>query len=425
MNGWEEYYLSELVTFSQGIQIPVKKQNKEQLNGTVRFVRIVDFTTPDEVPRYITKPSDKYFVNKTDVVMIRYGWAGKVVRGIEGYIANNMFKISTKNTLLNKEFLYYFLSQEHIYSYLKNCNSSTTMPSIKFGDFDKIKINLPIRDTQDKIVEILNTFEKKIQLNTETNQTLENIAQAIFKSWFIDFDPVHAKANALANGDDIQTANRKAMMTLSGKTDTELTEMAQQSPTEYTQLHQTAQAFPSEFGENGLPLGWENIKIENIVKRLKNPKKLNKSDIVEQGRTLVLEQGMNIFMGYNNDRPAFSPTAENPIFIFGDHTCITHISTQPFSIYQNVIALTGQNLPTYWVYLAIQGKQAFQEYRRHWKELIVKEVIVPNNKLLCEVFSEKVKYFYQRIDSNYQENRILKQTRDTLLPKLLNGEIEL
>ena len=118
-------------------------------------------------------------------------------------------------------------------------------------------------------------------------------------------------------------------------------------------------------------------------------------------------------------------TLKEPIFIFGDHTCITQISTKPFSIYQNVIALKGLNLPTYWVYWAIKDKQKFQEYRRHYMEFIIKEIIVPNNEILYRHFSNTISFFHQKIDFLREENRNLAKIRDELLPKLLNGEIEL
>ena len=75
------------------------------------------------------------------------------------------------------------------------------------------------------------------------------------------------------------------------------------------------------------------------------------------------------------------------------------------------------------MYCAIQNKQTFQEYRRHWAELIVKEVVVPDNINLCQYFSKKVKELFFKIDINHQENRTLIETRDLLLPRLLNGEI--
>ncbi|WP_323841593.1 MULTISPECIES: restriction endonuclease subunit S [unclassified Moraxella] len=174
-----EYNLVDLVNFSQGVQVPFKDQFLEKTEETERFIRIVDYIY-GEPPRYITKRKDKYWVNEDDVVMIRYGHIGKVVNGISGYIANNLFRIIPKDSLvLNKEYLYYFLSQKEIYEYLVSCNSSSAMPSIKFSDFDKIKIPLPNLENQIKIVEKLKCFDEKIRANQRSNQTLSDIRNKI------------------------------------------------------------------------------------------------------------------------------------------------------------------------------------------------------------------------------------------------------
>lgn len=291
---------------------------------------------------------------------------------------------------------------------------------------DDYEINLPDLDTQNYIARVLWKLENKIQLNTQINQTLEQIAQVLFKSWFVDFDPVRAKVQALSEGMSLEQAELAAMQTISGKTPEELTALSQTQPERYAELAETAKAFPCEMVEvdgGEVPKGWGVKPIELILDRLKNKQKLRKEEISFEGTIPVFEQGTSILMGYHDKDAAFNASIDEPIFIFGDHTCITKLSTIPFSIYQNVIPLIGKNLPTYWVYCAIQNKQTFQEYRRHWAELIVKEVVVPDNINLCQCFSKKVKELFFKIDINHQENRTLIETRDLLLPRLLNGEI--
>ena len=117
---WQVIPLSKIVTYSQGIQIPIEEQELENKEGFGRFIRIVDYTTPSEAPRYIKLPNKKSLVDKNDIVMIRYGSqsAGRVVRGIEGFIANNMFKIIIYSDIdVDKSFLYRFLTTEFIFGY--------------------------------------------------------------------------------------------------------------------------------------------------------------------------------------------------------------------------------------------------------------------------------------------------------------------
>ena len=98
----------------------------------VRFVRIVDYTNSNEMPRYIENLGQQYIVDEKSIVMIRYGsqTAGKVVRGISGIIANNMFQISIDDDRFDNDYMYYFLSSSVVNQLLMGGQSSSTMPAI-------------------------------------------------------------------------------------------------------------------------------------------------------------------------------------------------------------------------------------------------------------------------------------------------------
>ena len=329
---------------------------------------------------------------------------------------------------ISAEYLYWSLRSPFVQrQILINEGTGATVSNMRIPVLKALEIpRLASIEIENKKAKDLSNIQNKIQLNTQINQTLEQIAQALFKSWFVDFDPVRAKVQALSDGLSLEQAELAAMQAISGKTPEELTALSQTQPERYAELAETAKAFPCEMEEiDGVevPKGWEVKPIELILDRLKNKQKLRKEEISFEGTIPVFEQGASILMGYHDKDAAFNASIDEPIFIFGDHTCITKLSTIPFSIYQNVIPLIGKNLPTYWVYCAIQNKQTFQEYRRHWAELIVKEVVVPDNINLCQYFSKKVKELFFKIDINHQENRTLIETRDLLLPRLLNGEI--
>ena len=329
---------------------------------------------------------------------------------------------------ISAEYLYWSLRSPFVRrQILVNEGTGATVSNMRIPVLKALEIpRLESIEIENKKARDLSNLQNKIQLNTQINQTLEQIAQALFKSWFVDFDPVRAKVQALSEGLSLEQAELAAMQAISGKTPEELTALSQTQPDRYAELAETAKAFPYEMVEvDGVevPKGWEIKPIELILDRLKNKQKLRKEEISFEGTIPVFEQGASILMGYHDKDAAFNASIDEPIFIFGDHTCITKLSTIPFSIYQNVIPLIGKNLPTYWVYCAIQNKQTFQEYRRHWAELIVKEVFVPDNINLCQYFSKKVKELFFKIDINYQENKTLIETRDILLPKLLNGDI--
>ena len=108
---WDWKKLEDLVKLSQGLQVPELNQSRKKITGLTRFLRIIDYTGNDE-PRFIKDYSNGHFVKKEDIVMIRYGFAGRVHRGYEGVIANNLFKIIPKSSRLLKDFLFYFLNQK-------------------------------------------------------------------------------------------------------------------------------------------------------------------------------------------------------------------------------------------------------------------------------------------------------------------------
>ena len=401
--------LNEFITLQRGFDLPSSKR----ISGNVPVVASTG----------IAGYHNEIKVKAPGVVI---GRSGSIGGG--QYIEKDFFPLNT--TLYVKDFkghyprfIYYLLKSIDFTSF----NVGTGVPTLNRNHLSSILISDLGIDKEKEIANILGSLDQKIHLNTQINQTLEQIAQALFKSWFVDFDPVRAKAQALSDGMSLEQAELAAMQEISGKTPEELTALSQTQPDRYAELAETAKAFPCEMVEvDGVevPKGWEIKPIELILDRLKNKHKLRKEEISFEGTIPVFEQGASILMGYHDKDAAFNASIDEPIFIFGDHTCITKLSTIPFSIYQNVIPLIGKNLPTYWVYCAIQNKQTFQEYRRHWAELIVKEVVVPDNINLCQCFSKKVKELFFKIDINHQENKNLIKTRDLLLPKLLNGEIE-
>jgi len=103
----------------------------------------------------------------------------------------------------NPRFAYYLLQTLDLAGY----NSGSAQPSLNRNYIYGIKVVVPSRDEQDRIVEVLQAMDDRIDLLRQTNATLESIAQALFKSWFIDFDPVRAKAEGREpEGMDAETA---------------------------------------------------------------------------------------------------------------------------------------------------------------------------------------------------------------------------
>ena len=114
----------------------------------------------------------------------------------ENFLASTGFSvIRGKDGLAHTDFLYWFLAQDHIVEQLHTIaeHSTTAYPSIRPADIGQLKLDLPPLSEQRAIAHILGTLDDKIELSRRMNETLEEMARALFKSWFVDFDPVRAK----------------------------------------------------------------------------------------------------------------------------------------------------------------------------------------------------------------------------------------
>ena len=380
------------------------------------------------IPKHLTgKKLEKFKLENGDILIAMTG-QGSVGRVGKLYISTTetpylnqrvgKFLVDEEN--LNKEYLYYVLSCKAYENYLFAAGSGSGQPNLSPALIKAVEIPYPPYKSQCYIGKILSDLDEKIHLNNQINQTLESIAQTIFKSWFIDFEPVRAKIIAKQEGKDTELA---AMCAISGKSEVELQQMAED---DLAELQETASLFPDELVESELgevPKGWSITKVDDILNRMKIKKRFKKNDVNEFGRTFVLEQGSNVIMGFHNEEGSIPASKEEPAFIFGDHTCITKLMLSNFDVSENVIAVTGKERNSYWTYYAIKDLQKFQEYRRHWMELTSKQVVVADINL-TDYFAKKVKILHEEIEYSVRENLVLMNLRNTLLPKLLSGEME-
>jgi len=176
-------------------------------------------------------------------------------------INSGMIIIRADDTIWNRRFLYFLFASSYMQEQIATLTSGSAVPQLPARDLRKFKLPIISRDTQDAFDKVIGDFTEKSQINRHINQTLEAMAQAIFKSWFVDFDPVKAKIAAIKQGQD---PLRAAMRAISGKTDAELDQMPREH---HDQLAATAALFPgameeSEFGE--IPKGWTHGVLDDV-----------------------------------------------------------------------------------------------------------------------------------------------------------------
>lgn len=353
---------------------------------------------------------DAYFINENDYIKINkrsrlqigdvlftmIGTVGEVCRiSTEPDFAIKNIGVFRPTVASDSVWIYYYLRSPEGRKNIEAAKRGTTQQFMGLKELREFPINFPkdslYRRNQMQILELL---DAKIDANESLSKTLESIAQTIFKSWFIDFDPVKAK-------------------------------MAGEKPAGLDAA--TAALFPDSMEESDIgliPRGWELKKVQEILKRI-TVKGLPKSTILLNiGRTLVLEQGDSVIAGFIDEDADVEATKDSPAFVFGDHTCRMRISTMPFSIFPNTIVLTSELINTYWAFGATWGLQKFETYRRHWMELAYKVLIVPNTEI-ANVYGEQVKPLFEMIDSLMVQNRLLSELRDELLPRLISGELQI
>ena len=219
---WSDKPLGEVVELKRGYDLPKDKRS----SGKVPIV------SSSGVTDYHAKAMAK----GPGVVTGRYGTIGEVffVEGDYWPLNTTLYVLDFKGN--DPRFISYLLRTLDFQAY----SDKGAVPGINRNHLHMATVRVPDLDTQKNIANVLNSLDKKIDLNRRINQTSEAMAQAIFKSWFVDFDPVKARIAAIQEGRD---PLRAAMSAISGKSDAELDALRHE---QCTQLAATAALFPDE-----------------------------------------------------------------------------------------------------------------------------------------------------------------------------------
>ncbi|PSF08206.1 restriction endonuclease subunit S [Marinobacter fuscus] len=322
------------------------------------------------------------------------------------------------------------------------------------GAAKKLSITIPDRNEQERIVKVVKDLDDKIQLNHKINQTLEQMAQAIFKSWFVDFEPVKAKIAALEAGGSEEDALLAAMQAISGKGEAELTRLQAEQPEQYAELRATAELFPwamqdSELGE--IPEGWEVQSVGDICrstdyvangsfKALKeNVRLYDEKNEVIYVRTTDFNKGFASDLKYT-DMASYEFLSKSKLF--GRETIISNVGDvgtvfraptwlrQNMTLGSNAVALISGDYDGYlfWLFRSDHGQNLIQsivtgsaQLKFNKTNLRALRVIMPSKSVL-DLFERKERIFHEKYNAIKRENLSLEHLRDYLLPKLLSGE---
>nr|WP_199780342.1 restriction endonuclease subunit S [Cronobacter sakazakii] len=210
-------------------------------------------------------------VQEGDVILTSEAPLGELyyVSGDDKYLlGQRVFGLRPKKCLINPLYLFSWLASKKGQEELHKKATGSTVQGIKQSELLKVKVDLPPYSIQQYIAGVHFSLKEKIKNNKEINQTLEQMAQALFKSWFVDFEPVKAKMSVLEAGGSQEDATLAAMTAISGKDANALAVFEREQPEQYAELKATAELFPSamqdsELGE--IPEGWHVSDLSKLA----------------------------------------------------------------------------------------------------------------------------------------------------------------
>ena len=354
----------------------------------------------------------------------------------ENLIASTGFCVISSNNSKLAWYLYSLITSDLFTEYLVKIADGGAYPAFNPKEIEDAIIPLPDKDNLEFISDTSRFFHKKIQLNTQINQTLEQIAQALFKSWFVDFDPVRAKVQALSDGLSLEQAELAAMQAISGKTPEKLTALSQTQPDRYAELAETAKAFPCEMVEvDGVevPKGWEIKPLGDLISFVKGKKPKAVSPNQEENMlphilTSSLEGKYNEFCESNK---LVTVEYHNTIMLM-DGSNSGRIAIGHNGVIGSTLAKINLDNNKLWavIYQFLKHKEADIQANTtgttipHTDKNRVNNYLmtIPNDFLL-DKFTELFDNSLLKIISNRNQIISLETIRDLLLPRLLNGEI--
>jgi len=434
MNKWKEVRLGEFIKVQGGYAF----KSKDFKNNGIPIVKIknlvdnkIDLTEADYVDKKFLEIAKNYIINSGDVLISMTGSNVNQSNSMVGKVAyvdeNNPIcllnqrvgRLVLKNNSIELKYIFYFLSQKKIQYYLaSNASGSANQANINASLIESLKI--PYKDyvTTKKIADILSVIDEKIEILQNINSTLEEMAKAIFKSWFVDFEIVKAKAN--------------------GKSENEIAK-------EFGISEEIVKLFPSELVDSEIgmiPKGWEIVYLKDELKfergvepgskfYVENPSylEISENDLVPFYRVKDLETKSNVYIPLQ--------VSKNKIAKFGDilvsfDGTIGRVSAFLDGSYSSGIRkIYSEAYSNAFIYFLIQSEyiqDLIKKYATgttilHAGKSIDYLYLVKDFKVLKE-YDKKIKSVFEIILNNIQQIQTLQNLRDTLLQKLINGELE-
>ncbi len=425
-SGWRVVELGDVLNIQSSKRIFAK----EYVNSGVAFFRSKEIIEKHKgniisTPLYISEKRFKEIENKfgvpkhNDILLTSVGTLGvpyKVQKDEIFYFKDgNLTWFKEYKDCISPDFLYIWFTSLLAKQAIDNITIGSTQQAITISALKTIKINLPSLSEQKAIAHILGKLDDKIALNRQINQTLETMAQTLFKSWFVNFDPVID--NALKAGNPIPDPLK--------------TQAEKRKTTKSTLPKTTQNLFPNRFVFNNklkkwIPEGWEVKNLGKVVE-IKRGKNITKSNFI-LGTIPVIAGGMKP-AGFHNKSNATQPV----ITVSSSGANAGFIKLNLTNIWASDCSFISKdfedNVYYFYHWLSLRQKQIFDmqtgsaQPHIYPKDLNRLQIIIPSENIV-NFFESISKTYYKRNSLMNNETQTLTKLRDTLLPKLISGKIQ-
>ena len=403
-NEWCEFNLGKLATVKGGKRLP-KGSSLVEYRTNYPYIRTRDISGHKisvndllYVPESVFPSIKNYIVNKQDIIVSIVGTIGlcAIVPDVldKASLTENCAKlVDLDEEKIDRMFLYFFLVSPNGQEAIEQRIVGSTQPKLPLYNIKEVPILVPPLSIQQSIAAILSSLDEKIDLNRRMNETLEAMARAIFKDWFVDFGPTRAKAEGRA-------------------------------PYLAPELWDL---FPDALDDQGKPVGWKLGSLGDVatVKSGKRPPAKLK---VPDGAHEVPVYGGNGVSWYTNKAlydPPFLITGRvgtlGTVFRVYDRVWISDNALCCFPTKREYFELLFFHLKS----LNYESLNSGSTQPLLTQTALMAQKVVIGEQSIRDAFSSRIRPLFSRIVQNTRENQILISVRDLLLPKLMSGEIRL
>lgn len=390
-NNWQKVKLGDICGYSRS-RIPISEVN---LHNYVSTENLLKERGGKIIAGKIPEQSNFYEYNKgcTLVSNIRPYFKKIWFADIRGGCSNDVL-VYTPNKGINDKWLYYLLSQDSFFDFVMSGAKGTKMPRGDKSQIMKFSVALPPLDEQKKIAEILSALDDKIELNNKINRNLEAQAQAIFKSWFIDFEPfkngrfIDSELGKIPEGWRIDRLGSVCECVLGG----------------------TPSRSHKEYWEGNIP--WINSGKTNEF-RVISPSEFISDEALKKSATKFLPKKTTIL--------AITGATLGKVSLLEIGACanqsVVGILENDYLPYEYIYRYVSHNIEK------IISHQTGGAQQHINKDNIKNFHIILPPKCELKRYKIAVEHLYNEITTLAFQSRSLSQLRDTLLPKLMSGEI--